>query len=184
MEAHLRGEEGLAQAVWQLSMLLRNSLEVGSRQIPLSDELNMVRCYLELQKFRYEDRLQYSMEIDPETEQIEIPPLIIQPLVENSIVHGLDRKEGPTLITIRTKFDDQDMLLIEIHDDGAGISPMKMSQLEKQLTGSDESGNRIGLRNVNDRLELTYGTASRLTINSIEKKGTCITFCIPKEGRT
>lgn len=184
MEAHLRGEEGLAQAVWQLSMLLRNSLEVGSRQIPLSDELNMVRCYLELQKFRYEDRLQYSMEIDPETEQIEIPPLIIQPLVENSIVHGLDRKEGPTLITIRTKFDDQDMLLIEIHDDGAGISPMKMSQLKNQLTGSDESGDRIGLRNVNDRLELTYGTVSRLTINSIEKKGTCITFCIPKEGRT
>ncbi|MBY0116930.1 MULTISPECIES: sensor histidine kinase [Paenibacillus] len=182
MEAHLRREEGLAQAVWQLSVLIRNSLEVGSRQIPLSDELNMVRCYLELQKFRYEDRLQYIMEIDPASEHIEIPPLIIQPLVENSILHGLDRKEGPTLITVRTKVNDQGTLFVEIHDDGAGIPPKKMNEIKKQLMNSDEAGDRIGLRNVNDRLELTYGTRSRLSIESTEGRGTCFTFCIPKEG--
>lgn len=182
MEAHLRGEEDLAQAVWQLSILIRNSLEVGSRQIPLSEELNMVRCYLELHKFRFEDRLQYKMEIDPATEGIEIPPLIIQPLVENSILHGLDRKEEPTLITVRTRLNDHGELFVEIQDDGAGIPPKKMKDLTMRLMDSEEPGNRIGLRNVNDRLQLTYGQGARLSIESEEGRGTCITFCIPKKG--
>lgn len=181
MEAHLRGEEDLAQAVWQLSSLIRHSLEVGSGKIRLSEELNMVLCYLELQKFRYEDRLQYKLEIAPGTEEIELPPLIIQPLVENSILHGLERKEeGPTLITIRTEFGGEGEVFVEIRDHGAGISPLKMQSLQRQLMEPEEAGRRIGLRNVHDRLQLTYGKGSGLSIESKEGEGTRITFCIPR----
>ncbi|NEU64206.1 sensor histidine kinase [Paenibacillus sp. ALJ109b] len=182
MEAHLRGEEDLAQAVWQLSILMRKSLEVGSGKIRLSEELHMVSCYLELHRFRYEDRLLYNMEVAPGTEEVEIPPLIIQPLVENSILHGLDRKEGATWITIRTKFTEDREVMVEIQDSGAGISPLKLKELQRQLMEAEEGGMRIGLRNVNDRLQLTYGPSSALSIKSIEGQGTEITFCIPKKG--
>lgn len=181
MEAHIRGEEDLAQAVWQLSSLIRNSLEVGNGKIRLSEELNMVLCYLELQKFRYEDRLQYKLDIAPGTGEIELPPLLIQPLVENSIIHGLDRKEeGPTLITIRTECGEDGEVLVEILDDGAGIPKQKMEYLHRQLMEPEEAGRRIGLRNVHDRLQLIYGEGSGLSIESKEGEGTRITFCIPR----
>lgn len=183
MEAHLRGEEDLAEAVWQLSSLIRNSLEVGNGKIRLSEELNMARCYLELQKFRYEDRLLYKLEIAQGTEDIELPPLMIQPLVENSIIHGLDHKEeGSTRITIRTKLGEDGEVCVEIQDDGAGIPAWKLEELQQQLKEleSEDAGGRIGLRNVHDRLQLTYGHASGLSIHSKEGEGTRITFCIPR----
>lgn len=181
MEAHLRGEEDLAEAVWQLSRLIRSSLEVGNGKIRLSEELDMVRCYLELQKFRYEDRLMYKLEVAQGTEDIELPPLIIQPLVENSIIHGLDHKEeGSTRITIRTKLGEDGEVYVEIQDNGAGIPAWKLEELQKQLKEEEpqETGGRIGLRNVHDRLQLTYGHASGLSIESKKGEGTRITFCI------
>lgn len=181
MEAHLRGEEDLAEAVWQLSSLIRSSLEVGNGKIRLSEELNMVRCYLELQKFRYEDRLMYKLEVAQGTEDIELPPLIIQPLVENSIIHGLDHKEeGSTQITIRTELGEEGEVYVEIQDNGAGISTSKMEELQRQLKEEEEAGGRIGLRNVHDRLLLTFGNNSGLSIESKEGEGTKITFCIPR----
>ncbi|MNJ37555.1 putative sensor-like histidine kinase [compost metagenome] len=181
MEAHLRGEEDLAEAVWQLSSLIRSSLEVGNGKIRLSEELNMVRCYLELQKFRYEDRLMYKLEVAQGTEDIELPPLIIQPLVENSIIHGLDHKEeGSTQITIRTELGEEGEVYVEIQDNGAGISTSKMEELQRQLKEEEEAGGRIGLRNVHDRLLLTFGNNSGLSIGSKEGEGTKITFCIPR----
>ncbi|AZK45714.1 sensor histidine kinase [Paenibacillus lentus] len=183
MEAHLRGEEDLAEAVWQLSSLIRNSLEVGNGKIRLSEELNMVRCYLELQKFRYEDRLQYKLEIAQGTENMELPPLMIQPLVENSIIHGLDHKEeGATLIIIRTELGEEGEVYVKIQDNGAGIPTWKTEELQRQLKKQEpeEAQGRIGLRNVHDRLRLTYGTASGLSIESNEGEGTTITFCIPR----
>ncbi|WP_435924742.1 sensor histidine kinase [Paenibacillus sp. DYY-L-2] len=181
MEAHIRGEENIAQAVWQLSSLIRNSLEISGGKIRLSDELNMVLCYLDLQKFRYEDRLQYKLEIAPGTEDVELPPLIVQPLVENSILHGLEQKEeGPTLITVRTELGEHGEVLVEIHDNGAGIDSRKMNDLLKQLKDPEEGEGRIGLRNVHDRLCLTYGERSGLSMESKNGEGTRITFCIPR----
>uniref|UniRef100_A0AAE9I7W4 Histidine kinase n=1 Tax=Paenibacillus polymyxa TaxID=1406 RepID=A0AAE9I7W4_PAEPO len=103
MEAHIRQQDDIAKAVWQLSALLRSSLEAGNDKIPLRKELEQVCCYLDLQKFRYEDRLEYRLTVDPNLEEMLVPPLIIQPLVENSIVHGLDNQAEGAVIEVKVK---------------------------------------------------------------------------------
>ena len=73
--------------------MMRKNLEAGNRTVMLRQEIDMVRCYLDIQKFRYEDRLHYELRIDPAAEQVPILPLIIQPLVENAVIHGLENRE-------------------------------------------------------------------------------------------
>ncbi|GIP60814.1 hypothetical protein J15TS10_46280 [Paenibacillus woosongensis] len=184
MEAHVRGQEDIAVAVWQLSSMIRSSLEIGNRAIQLREEMNIVLCYLELQKFRHEERLQYELNIEPDAEQVEILPLIIQPLVENSIIHGLENKEeGATLVQVHV-YRIQEGVRIEVIDNGAGISQDKLLEIHGHLEDLEEEAadRRIGLRNVHDRLILSYGKPYGLRIDSVEGKGTSVSFLIPKEG--
>ncbi|MCM3702116.1 sensor histidine kinase [Paenibacillus macerans] len=181
MEAHLRGEEDISQAVWQLSHMIRSSLEIGNEQIPLKEELDMAVCYLELQKFRYEEKLIYELDIEPGAEGAKIPPLVIQPLVENSIIHGLENKEeGATLIRIHAGAS-KDKVMVEIGDDGAGMEPERLYRISRELSEPQETdgASRIGLRNVHDRLKLSYGEAYGLHLESKRGEGTRVSFFIP-----
>ncbi|AWB45541.1 two-component sensor histidine kinase [Paenibacillus sp. CAA11] len=179
MEAHIRKQDDIAEAVWLLSTLLRSSLETGNGKISLGKELERVRCYLDIQKFRYEDRLRYQITVEPDLEQIGVPPLIIQPLVENAMVHGLDnRAEGVFIeVDVGRKLGG---IQVKVRDNGAGFTTERLALVRKELTSSvlDEE-ERIGLRNVNDRLILLYGLSSSLMIESEPGAGTCITFFIP-----
>ncbi|MNJ56144.1 Sensor histidine kinase YpdA [compost metagenome] len=124
------------------------------------------------------------MNIEPDTEQVEILPLIIQPLVENSIIHGLENKEeGATLVQVYV-YRTQEGVRIEVIDDGAGISQDKLLEIHSHLECLEEEApdGRIGLRNVHDRLILSYGKPYGLQIDSGEGKGTRVSFLIPKEG--
>ncbi|MFP4976618.1 sensor histidine kinase [Paenibacillus sp. CN-4] len=180
MEAHIRKQDDLAEAVWLLSTLLRSSLEAGNGSIPLHEELDRVRCYLDMQKFRYEDRLEYRLTCDPGLEDTPVPPLIIQPLVENSILHGLENREEGVLVTIEVKKAAKGMQ-VEVCDNGAGILPERLAGIQAELAASlhEQESERIGIRNVNDRLVLLYGEPSALTIESEFGKGTSVKFLIP-----
>lgn len=180
MEAHIRKQDDLAEAVWLLSTLLRSSLEAGNGSIPLHEELDRVRCYLDMQKFRYEDRLEYRLTCDPGLEDTPVPPLIIQPLVENSILHGLENREEGVLVTIEVKKVAKGMQ-VEVCDNGAGILPERLAGIQAELAASlhEQESERIGIRNVNDRLVLLYGEPSALTIESEFGKGTSVKFLIP-----
>ena len=85
MNAHMKGDKEIANVVRLLGKLMRKNLEVGREQTPLKEEIEMVRSYLEIQKFRYEDRLSFEVKVDPAASNMMIPPLVIQPLVENVI---------------------------------------------------------------------------------------------------
>ncbi|MEK3784225.1 sensor histidine kinase [Paenibacillus sp. FSL R5-0810] len=182
MEAHLKGEREIARIVRLLGKMMRSNLEVGSGKTTIKDEIEMVRCYLDVQKFRYEDRLKYELEVDPDAEPVRIPPLIIQPLVENAVIHGMDHKEDGTFIRVRVTAQ-RGMILVVTEDNGAGITPERLEMIHSFLNESDEhEGGRIGLRNVHVRLQLTYGPESGLAIYSEPGEGTRIEFSIPTGG--
>lgn len=180
MEAHIRKQDDIGEAVWLLSTLLRSSLEAGNGNIPLREELERVRSYLDLQKFRYEERLEYTLSVDPDIRETPVPPLIIQPLVENSILHGLDNREEGAVITVEVK-KMLGGILVKVYDNGAGFPAERLAEIRTELAGSvhEQESQRIGLRNVNDRLVLLYGEASALNIESGHGTGTTITFFIP-----
>lgn len=183
MKAHLNGEREISKVVKLLGKLMRKSLEVGGERIPLKNEMERVRCYLEIQKFRYESRLNYDFQIDPLSEGIPIYPLTIQPLVENAVIHGLeDKEEGGTVFIITKVLDSE--LHIDVIDNGIGINEEKKEEIYRSLQETEERpGSRIGLRNVHQRLQLTYGERYGLTIDSMPHIGTRIHFSIPFGGK-
>lgn len=182
MEAHMKGQTEIARVVRLLGKMMRNSLEVGNNKIPLKQELEMVRCYLDIQQFRYEDRLRYEFDVDPEIESLHVPPLIIQPLVENAVVHGLDNNAEGALVRVEIVRSGHDALFT-ITDNGTGISQDRLHKVMNSLADPEErEGERIGLRNVHVRLKLTYGESYGLSIHSLPGEGTAISFIIPMEG--
>lgn len=184
MEAHLKGETEIARIVRLLGKMMRSNLEVGSGKTTIKDEIEMVQCYLDIQKFRYEDRLKYELQVDAEANRVRIPPLIIQPLVENAVIHGMDHKEEGTSIRVRVTASEG-KLHVMTEDNGAGISLDKLQMIYGYLNDTDEKdGGRIGLRNVHVRLQLTYGPEAGLIIYSEPGIGTRIEFSIPTGGES
>jgi two-component system sensor histidine kinase YesM len=181
MEAHMKGQVEIARVVRLLGKMMRSSLEVGRSKVLLSQELEVVRCYLDIQQFRYEERLKYQFTVDPAVETLYMPPLLIQPLVENAVIHGLDNTMEGALVTVEV-IQVGDHAKFTITDNGVGISPIKLEELQNTLERQEErEGERIGLRNVHDRLKLSYGAEYGLTIESRPNVGTVIFFCIPME---
>ena len=179
MKAYVRGQSEIAQIVHLLGKLMRKNLEVGNNLIPVKSELDTVECYLMIQKFRYEDRLSYEIQVDPQAYSVRIPPLIIQPLIENSVIHGLENKVdgGNIRIDIST---DNGQLLVQVSDNGIGFTRERLEEIQRLLEDKDETdSSHIGLRNIHSRLQLSFGATSGLTLASQYGYGTQISFAIP-----
>ncbi|GJM83014.1 hypothetical protein HMSSN139_55100 [Paenibacillus sp. HMSSN-139] len=142
----------------------------------------MVSSYLEIQKFRYEDRLSYTLSIDPAASAIRVPPLIIQPLVENAVVHGVEDKEDGVHVEVRIEMSGG-LARITVRDNGMGMTPERLREVMSFISGTMEpEQKRIGLRNVHQRLVLSYGEEHGLQISSEYGEGTEISFTIPAGG--
>ena len=157
--------------VHDLADLFRYTLDTAEREfVPLNDELNFVDRYLRIERARFGKRLHVERSIDPESKNARVPPLILQPIVENALRHGVGhRKKGGT-ITISTTCNDH-LCQVRISDDGPGIPEGK---LEEVLS----SGR--GLRNVNERLLNLYQESSGVAVESAEGKGTTFTLRFPR----
>ena len=174
-------EKEIAATIKMLSQLLRQSLSVNDKTIPLEKELELVRNYLVIQKLRFGSRMNYSinMEIDPGA--CSILPLLIQPLVENSLIHGLETRQTGGYISIAIKAQDE-TLCIDVSDNGTGIEPERMERLRSALvSGEDTADGWIGLINVNRRIRLYYGPDFGLTVCENPESGTRVIMVIPKE---
>lgn len=185
MKAHNNGEGEIASAVLLLGKLMRKSLERSNEKVPLSEEIERVKCYLEIQKFRFGDRLTFHLNIESNVMRKLVFPFILQPIVENAVIHGLECKEGAGTVTVIGKETDG-MLSIVVVDNGVGIQEDRLRQIAKRLSDpEDRDGNetesRIGLRNVHQRIQLSYGKEYGLSIESIKGTGTVVAITMPAE---
>lgn len=179
MNAHLKGDKEIANVVRMLGKMMRKNLEAGRESIPLKDEIEMVSSYLEIQKFRYEDRLKFTLDIDPAAAQIRVPPLIVQPLVENAVVHGVEDKEEGVYVELKIEVNDG-LVYVSVRDNGMGMPAERLEEVIRLISGAQEpEQGRIGLRNVHQRLVLSYGEEHGLRILSVYGQGTEISFTLP-----
>jgi two-component system, LytTR family, sensor kinase len=136
----------------RLSDLLRLTFDrSGAARVPLQEELEFLQKYLEIEQTRFQDRLSVQFDIDPSTLDADVPRLILQPIVENAIKHGVSPRSGPGLVRITSKTDGE-RLWLEVRDNGVGLSGSARTQFR--------SG--VGLANTRDRLECLYGEAQKL----------------------
>ena len=185
MKARLVGQPDIADVVLQLGKLMRRMLETGSDPIALETEMDLVKSYLDIQHFRYGNRL--TSEVRWEADAIghcRVLPLLVQPIVENAVVHGLESVSEPGRIRV-TAERDAEGLRIRIADDGAGMTEERLAEVRRDYLAPEEAaGRRIGLRNVYQRIRLTYGEPYGLTIESAIGEGTCVILHLPwKETR-
>ncbi len=163
-----------------LSDILRYSLGSPREMVMLEDEINTLKKYIEIQKVRFGDRITFYLEIDDDVLSTPVPRLILQPLIENSIAHGVSQMQAGGFIKIRV-FRRGDVLRFSVTDNGVGIEPEKLRELKENL--SAPSGRHVGLANVNRRLVLTYGDSAALKIMSKQGWGCAIVFRIPAGSR-
>ena len=154
----------------KLSGLLRRLLRSQEHFVTLREELEAVDEYLDIERVRFGPTLVVDKQIEPATLDIIVPSMILQPLVENSIKHGLGRKLGEGRITLQASRSNG-MLVIEVRDNGVGLEQTRMET-------DSESG--IGLRNVNERLRVIYGPPHQLKLNSFPNEGTTARIEIPE----
>ncbi len=183
-------EEGETEDVIRVtrafSEFLRISLSRGHEWITVQQELEHVQNYLTIQKIRYADILNYEIEANAELNSFKMLKLILQPLVENAIYHGIKNKRGRGHIKVKADYANEahTKMIFSVIDDGAGFTEERLRQVREELlkdTGATESLTSVyGLYNVNKRLFLYYGKdTDGLRINSEPGKGTCISFSVP-----
>jgi two-component system LytT family sensor kinase len=166
----IRSQPETARVVIQkLSGLLRRLMRSHEQFVALRDELGAIDEYLDIEVIRFGPRLEVRKEIAPDTLDVMVPSMILQPLVENAIKHGLTRKVGPGRITIRSR-RDRAIARIEVEDDGLGIS-------DERLHTAMSSG--IGLSNVRERIHVIYGAGGRVTLSGSPGRGACVRLEIP-----
>jgi two-component system sensor histidine kinase YesM len=177
----------VVEIVSALSRFFRISLSKGMDWITIGEEVERTRSYLTIQKMRYRDILDFKIEVDDEVSENTILKLILQPLVENALYHGIKNKRQGGTIWVRAKRKNRDEILLEVEDDGIGFPPEKLTQLRAEL--DDDSGDiklesGFGIGNVNRRIRLYYGKPYGLSVRSEYNTGTCVTLVIPAKTET
>lgn len=167
--------EDIIELVNALTNLLRIGLNKGKELINISDEIKHVESYLIIQKVRYEDKFDYEINYDEQVLKYKVIKLVLQPLVENAIYHGIKEKRGKGKIIINIKLID-DKICLNIYDNGKGILPNKLKQINNMLTAEREKKPTIGygMFNVNERIRLSFGNKYGLIYKSTYDESTMV----------
>ena len=185
--AESKKTDQVVQIVTALSSFFRISLSKGMDWITIGEEVERIKSYLTIQKMRYHDILDFRIEVGKDVTENTILKLILQPLVENALYHGIKNKRQGGTIIVRARRKNEDEILLEVDDDGIGFTPQKLAQLRAEL--NDDSGeikleSGFGIGNVNNRIRLYYGKQYGLFVESEYSTGTCVTLVIPARMET
>jgi two-component system sensor histidine kinase YesM len=179
MRSLIKNETETAQIIHKMAKLLRSSLTWSRDMIRVEEELEFIDCFLEIQKYRFDDRLTYRIEVDPEARDLIIPKMVFLPFVENASIHGIEPMKGGGEIDIAIRCL-ADGLEFAIRDNGVGMRPEQVERFYGYLENeTEELGERIGVQNVLYRLRMLYGDSVRLFIDSAPGRGTHIRITLP-----
>ena len=184
-QATEEGNEEIAENILALSQLFRLALSNGEQEVSVGQEAELISRYLQIQKMRFTKRLAYEVDIDEEIRKIRIPKLILQPFVENAVVHGFENVSTPCRLKVTGRME-QEMLVFQVWDTGIG---MRQDQIEAiwEEESRDYAKQRIGryaIKNIRERLQLRYHDQFSLEIRSSIGKGTVVILRIPYEEGT
>lgn len=181
-KAAMGGDKEVSKMAVALGRILRWSISKTDASVSLAEETENVEDYLSIQKMRYGDSLSYVIAVGEAESKMLVPKMILQPLVENALVHGLEEKEGDKRLLIAAK-EEKDLLQISIRDNGVGMS---QERIEKVLGGrlKQEKQHGVGLYNVHQRIQMSYGEVYGIEIKSKLGEGTEILIRLPKGGKS
>ncbi len=169
--------------VESLSDFFRTSLNEGKDIITIREEMQHVRSYLQIQQVRYQDILEYEIDVPESILNFSIPKISVQPLVENALYHGIKNKRRMGKITV-TGEEKEDRILIRVEDNGIGMTKERLEAVTVRITDPNlESAEAYGLYNVNERIRLKFGDSYGVSIRSEYEEGTVCEICLPKEEK-
>lgn len=191
-EAVCQGCGSIAKMAKALASFFRYSISRNENVVTVQDELNNIQHYIMIQNYRFEDKFQFRVEVEPEDKlayACQIPKMTLQPIVENAIFHGLETKQGECHVIIRIHLTEH-LILIVVSDNGIGMNEEQLKKLREgtereREKGGDmaDHGNGIALYNVNQRLKLLFGENYGLHIYSMEGEGTDVEIQMPVRTR-
>ncbi|WP_231507873.1 sensor histidine kinase [Bacillus sp. UNC41MFS5] len=168
-----------------LSKIMRYSMNVKEDIVPFISEEMHVKSYLLLQKQRFDEQFEFEVNVSKEVQEISIPKMILQPIVENCFKHGFDQRLEKATIQIEGKLIDNGMVYICVKDNGVGVNEEQLNRIRQELCneGSKEEKQRetIGLKNIYDRLQIYYANQAQMWIDSNEENGFMVTIQFPME---
>lgn len=178
-KAYLEGSEETSDLLVSVAGILRYNLKRQDRAVTLQDEIQVLKQYMDIQKARFTDRLQLHWDIDESCIDLKIPALTLQPIIENAVIHAVEPKEDGGNIWFRVKVEGSHVV-IEIEDDGMGMSKEKILQILNEESPPPTEGHStgIGFSNVVKRLRLFYGYDDVIDIKGIQGQGTKVTLKI------
>ncbi|THF75739.1 sensor histidine kinase [Cohnella fermenti] len=172
MRSLMKKEEETAKIIHNMAKIFRKSLAWGKDWVTIKDELDLVACFLEIQRYRFGDKLDFRIEADEAVLGQMIPKMTLQPLVENASIHGIEKAKGPGLILVTVARNEEEELVCTVKDNGAGIAADKLEALLHELEHSEDIGESVGIKNVYYRLKLYYKDKVRFEASSEEGGGT------------
>lgn len=175
------GDEETAESIYSLSQLFRLVLGQGKDWVTVEMEAELLKRYLEIQKLRFGQNMEFSIDVQKELLNEKIPKLILQPFVENAVIHGNENCDETCMIII-TGRQREDFMEFRIRDTGVGMTEEQLKKIWEEESEQVYTGQRVGryaIRNVRERLKLRYGEQFRLEIESKEKQGTTVTVAVP-----
>jgi two-component system sensor histidine kinase YesM len=180
MRAISQGAHDVGEMIYSLSALFRSFVQ-QKKIYTLKHELEACRLYLELFQIRYKDKFTYAMDWDRRLGSVRVMKMSLQPIIENYIVHGLRSESSDNELHIRVK-QVEAFLHVQIEDNGNGISPQRLNELTLFLQDEELEGESFGLRSINQRLKLLYGSEYGVKLHSQPGQGTIIDIWMPIES--
>lgn len=180
MRSLMKDEDETAKIIHNMAKIFRNSLVWKKDMVTLKEEVEFIHCFLEIQKYRFGDKIDYSVHAPAEEGHLQIPKMAIVTFVENACIHGLEPLKHGGRIEVHIAREGQ-ALICNIQDNGAGMPAEQVEHIYRYLDTEDEMGERIGIQNVIYRLKLYYGSRFQFEIDSSPGQGTRVRLSIPIE---